>query len=983
VARPYQAVALIAVAGVLDAAPQQPPVFPSGVGRVLVDVLVLDGRGRAVSGLTRDDFVLEEDGALQAIELFEAPDAPAVAGGARDAAPAAIPSSIAVVFDDLGLTHPEGLRARKAVAALAGSPARGDLVLLATTSAGEQWPLALQEDATSLKAAVDGLKGLDWRAAGTMPMTDAEACLIHVARDAATLARVELRYRASPAADAMRGDVERLVRSDAAAVCQRASAHARRVIETLRDACAQLAGAPGRRAAILVSSGFLRNDALPELRSLLDATRRANVTLHFLDASVLGAATFRGPEVEYGPADELRATGAAVGPVAATSGQDEGDAAVSGAAYVAEETGGRVVRRTNDLASGLAGVAADSRARYVLGYAPARPAGKAGYRTITVRLAPGVTAGRKGWTVRARRGYDPGDLGGAASARSPAPVAPSAMPASAEAVETAADSGPESLPLRLVAEAFEDSADAPGRVHCRLTARVDLRRVAFREDAGRLRARLDAAFEVSAEGGAETARVEKPVDLDLVPSSRQLRDWLSIEADLPLARGLHRARATVREPASGRVSTAEVVLDVPPAAVLRISERSLSDELERDESGRARARADGSRVFAVDTTVFLSFDVFGSGEWTSQPTFTVSASVERAGAGKPLKATVDPPSSDGRGGARGVVRFDLKNAKPGEYRFVGRVMDVRGRRGISFEEPFTLVQPQRPADAPRPVDSELAALLGKAGAYVAEYEQAFQNIVVEEEYVQRRPGSLTDGSDRRRTRADLVFVRLAGAIPWASFRDVYEVDGVAVRDHTSRLVRLFTERADSAMEKAEAILAESTRYNIGFERTVNLPTLPLLFLHPRNQARFAFERVGRAEPGRPVEVKFRELSRPTFIRNRRPDSETERDDRRLDLPADGRFWIDSRGTVVASEVALRTGSRESSATLTTRYRPEPTLAMWVPDEMHETYDIGFPGLPTSMGSSRTSEKLETVARYTNVRRFQVTTDEKARVEKEP
>ena len=82
------------------------------------------------------------------------------------------------------------------------------------------------------------------------------------------------------------------------------------------------------------------------------------------------------------------------------------------------------------------------------------------------------------------------------------------------------------------------------------------------------------------------------------------------------------------------------------------------------------------------------------------------------------------------------------------------------------------------------------------------------------------------------------------------------------------------------------------------------------------------------------------MARPTFIRNRKPDSDSERDRRSLDLPADGRFWIDpTRGTVVRSEVRLRTGWSEATATFTTRYRPEPRLAMWVPDEMKERYEI--------------------------------------------
>ena len=41
---------------------QEPPVFPSGVETVRVDVVVTDAKGRPVSGLRREDFVVREDG---------------------------------------------------------------------------------------------------------------------------------------------------------------------------------------------------------------------------------------------------------------------------------------------------------------------------------------------------------------------------------------------------------------------------------------------------------------------------------------------------------------------------------------------------------------------------------------------------------------------------------------------------------------------------------------------------------------------------------------------------------------------------------------------------------------------------------------------------------------------------------------------------------------------------------------------------------
>jgi VWFA-related protein len=976
---PPAIVAILAAGTVVATAAQEPPVFPAAVEQVLVDALVVDGRGRPVTSLLREDFVLAEDGLPQAIASFEPPvvaDPGARKGGARE--PAAAGAVLAVVFDDLGLTHAQGARARAAVLAFSRSRDAAGLVLLATTSGRERWPRQDGEEPASLAEVVGRLSGLA-RPAASAPMTDTEACLVHVAHDGPTLERLKARYRAAVGVgEALRSGSGPLVQAEAAGTCLRAMTHAHLALAELGRATDALSSRQGRRSAVLVSGGLLRVDALPELRRLLEASRRASVTLHFVDASALeGARSFvGGPESTFGPADEARAAASSAAEpfAAAEGGRDADRAATAGAVHVAEETGGLVVSRTNALAAGIARVAADSRARYVLGYVPTRPAADDRYRTITVRLAPGHDSRRRAWTVRARRGYFP-----AAAARPPshAGTEPRTAPVTGVA-EAASPPDAELLPLRLRAETLEDAPGEPPRVRCLLTARVDLGRVPVHEADGRRTARLQAEFAVVAEGVADPIRIEKTVDLDLVAGAHVRRDrWLPIQAEVLLARGLHALTVTVRDAASSRAGAARVALDVPPAGALRISAPRLAEALETDESGRPRAASDEVRVFASGTTAFVSFDVFGGGP-DAASSMAVSGAVETADG---RKRTVRPDSlvPDGRGGLRALIRLDLEDAKPGEYRFVGRVTDARRAQGFLFEEPFAVVEAERRAGT-RPVDPELATLLLRAGRYAAEYESAFRNIVAEEEYVQHWPNAPSGEPDRRRTRADLVFVRLAGPIPWASFRDVYEVDGAPVRDRTGRLQRLFAGRSASAYELAEAILAESTRYNIGLERTVNLPTLPLAFLLPQNQGRFVFERRGKAPAGEPVEVEFREVARPTFVRSRKPESEEERDSRRLDLPADGRFWIDpGRGTVVRSEVRLRTGRREATATITTRYRRESSLAMWVPDEMKESYEIHTLAAPVQMTSHSGVSRLEAAARYTRLRRFEVTTEEKVRL----
>ena len=334
-----------------------------------------------------------------------------------------------------------------------------------------------------------------------------------------------------------------------------------------------------------------------------------------------------------------------------------------------------------------------------------------------------------------------------------------------------------------------------------------------------------------------------------------------------------------------------------------------------------------------------------------------------------------------------VLEPKLGTWVPGEVR--EEYDDLRGAQPPLFGAPtkatahfsnfrrLSIPTADRPVPSPPalPTSSiELEELLRRVGEYVVEYERSFSDLVAEETYAQRMTGLRYDERIkgwvtactvcRRTTRADLVFVRLAGEIPWASYRDVFEVDGRQVREHEERLVKLLSNPGPDAQEQTRKVLAASAAYNIGpVKRTVNLPTLPLLFLLPRNQERFEFRLGGRRMIGttQAVELAFREVSRPTFVRG--PQD--------ADLPARGRFWVDAtRAAVVRSEVEFDFGA-EAEARVTTDYRPEPALAMFVPAEMREH----FADVPRAKVRTFPAP-FNGVARYERFRRFTVSTEEK-------
>lgn len=247
-------------------------------------------------------------------------------------------------------------------------------------------------------------------------------------------------------------------------------------------------------------------------------------------------------------------------------------------------------------------------------------------------------------------------------------------------------------------------------------------------------------------------------------------------------------------------------------------------------------------------------------------------------------------------------------------------------------------------------DDRLSAVLARTAAYVAEFRQRLSGLVAEETYTQdiRDVGRLT-GSPRphqsRTLASDLLLVRPADGDRYVELRDVFAVDGQAIRERQSRLEDLVKQSTDAAGRQIRDIIATSARYNIGsVVRNINTPLMPLQFLDRANQSRFRFKHVARPSPvfqnaspqapDTPVfrvsvemwNVEYEERQKHTIIRTTSGD----------DLPAKGRFWINpATGAVLISELILHGEGVQSMVTVS--YQSEPVLGFLVPVEMRETY----------------------------------------------
>lgn len=271
-------------------------------------------------------------------------------------------------------------------------------------------------------------------------------------------------------------------------------------------------------------------------------------------------------------------------------------------------------------------------------------------------------------------------------------------------------------------------------------------------------------------------------------------------------------------------------------------------------------------------------------------------------------------------------------------------------------------------------------MLDRASAYVREYEQRFSLLVAEELYVQeiRRPeGSVVGGGNlsranpgggfnggpsvrkRQTLRSDYLLVSLGAGGGWMPFRDTFAVDGRLLADRHDRLAKLFLEPSGSSLDQATRIMADSTRYNLGsMQRTVNIPTLALMFLHPDIRPRFTFSRQDdETVAGRLAwSFSFTERHRPTLIKTSRGH----------DLPSSGTIWIEpGSGTIL--KTLLTAADPIVRAVVTTVYREDAAVAFWIPDRMEDYYK-----------AARDIDEVSGTATYTNYRKFSVNTDEALR-----
>jgi VWFA-related protein len=401
---------------------------------MVVDVVARDRRGQLVTDLSEHDFELYEDGVRQAVGSFSVASRGtgiALSARRRDGGPVGVgsaagpdgrpsdarPGVVALVFDRLS---PDS-RVRAQRAALAGLPRTGELSDLTGVFAIDLAVNVLEgftQDTARVRAAVQRISGLSASQFAPRPTrivelqerrnvvgsrlesAIAQAASSPGSQSAAQIGGADIEYRQNRIEARMLETFDSLERDQ----------QGYSTTNALMAVVSALTAIEGRKTIVFFSEGLaVPPAALSAFRSVVATANRSNVSVYSIDAGGLKAESQSlqtGREIQATGEERLRQVTSqqdpGVGPLMRVLERQEDLLRLdphSSLGQLSEETGGVLVRDTNDLKSAFKRIEEDMQFHYVLTYAPVNQDFDGRFREVDVRVR------RPGVRLFSRRGY--------------------------------------------------------------------------------------------------------------------------------------------------------------------------------------------------------------------------------------------------------------------------------------------------------------------------------------------------------------------------------------------------------------------------------------------------------------------------------------------------------------------------------------------------------------------------------------------------
>jgi VWFA-related protein len=535
--------------------------FKLHVNLIQVKVVVRDPKGKLVEGLKRDDFLVYDQGKLQAISTFGIETAETrrkkaeaaaktqtgedseSANGAKTELPQRF---VALVFDDIHLKTEDIVFVRVNTKKLIDSLTPLDRMGIYSTSGQVTQEFTGDKEALENKLLSVTPRPMMGKINSTTNCPDVNHYMADLSinkNDTQVLPVVTDEVLQCE----FNGDTRQL--SSARAAAQLALMNELTAGDTdneytyrhLEDILRRVAGMPGERVLVLVSPGFLLSSQFLDEMGIIDRANRANVVINTVDARGLYT-----PDIMGDITAPVTTTVATAGIMARYRVEEQQENA-----YVmrdfADGTGGTFFHNSNDLESGLKLAGTAPEVCYVLGFSPQNQKMDGRYHTIKVKLA-----GKEKYNIQARRGY-----------YSPKKVDDPQELAKVEMQEAVFSQDEiQDLPLELQTQYFK-AGDAGA--HLSVVSHIDVKGIHFRKSDGRNFDSLTVATVIFDENGNYVIGGEKLLEMRLLDATyaRLSRSGLTMKSSFDLKPGKYMVRQVIRDSEGAQMAARNGAVVIP------------------------------------------------------------------------------------------------------------------------------------------------------------------------------------------------------------------------------------------------------------------------------------------------------------------------------------------------------------------------------------------------------------------------------------
>lgn len=535
----------------------EPAMFKTHVNLVMVPVVVRDGKGKTVTGLTKSDFLLFDKGKPQTITRFSmeksgsqkikfVEDADGVGSSERSkASQAEVPQRfIAYVFDDIHAAFNDLAFARQAaVRHISNELAETDRAGVFTTSG--QGVVDFTDDRAKLIDAVNRLLPRPiarnsvqqcpnigyYMADMIINKNDASAL------QAATADVIACQNLSGPGASA----APEIARGAAQMMSAAGEQETHVSYEVLKDIIRRMSATPGQRIIVLASPGFWTADSLrSEETDVMDRAIRSNITINGLDIRGL----YVGPGFDASQKTNSIAAQRVIDQYARFAAQAEGDTL----AEIAYATGGTFFHNNNSMDDGFRQTATAPDTYYILGFSPQNLRLDGSFHALKVTL--GKSGGH--YELQARKGY----------------YAPKrlidAKETAKEEIEEALFSREElrELPVDLHTQFFKGNN---GMANVTVMAHLDVKHFRFRKAGDRNNNNVTIVSSLFDRNGNIVSAITKNLEMHLKDDTlaKKVDNGLTVRTAFSVKPGVYVVRLVVRDEEGQQISAQNGAVDIP------------------------------------------------------------------------------------------------------------------------------------------------------------------------------------------------------------------------------------------------------------------------------------------------------------------------------------------------------------------------------------------------------------------------------------